>query len=124
MAVDIVEIAGHQMVFMPLAHYDRLVRLAEGITEFIEDVDKSRASRKSGKMSRADALNRINKGENRLKVWRIYRGLTQTQLGNAIGLHKVTISKYEAGKLGGSGKLWRDLAKALAVEVDDIFPES
>ena len=37
---------------------------------------------------------------NELQQWRIDRGMTQQALADALGVHRVTVAKWEAGMTG------------------------
>lgn len=59
-------------------------------------------------------------GENPIKVWREYRGLSQQQLASATGISTSYLSQIEAGKRSGSTEVLAAIAKALDVTLDDI----
>ena len=59
-------------------------------------------------------------GEPPLRVWRQYRGLTQTELAKAAGLKQSTISGIETGKNKGDVGTLRALADVLNVQIDDL----
>jgi len=56
----------------------------------------------------------------RLREKRIQKGLTQEQLGQAIGVSYRTIYQYESGRREPSLKILRALATALQCKIDDI----
>lgn len=59
-------------------------------------------------------------GENIKKI-REHRSITQDQLSEMVGIHRVTLAKYEAGKsIPGADVLGR-LAKALHVKADVLL---
>ncbi len=62
-------------------------------------------------------------GENALRAWRAYRGLTLEALADRVGSSKSALSDMENGKAQGKPELWRKLAEALNVTVDEILPE-
>ena len=68
----------------------------------------------------AQAANRIIEGESALRVYRQYRGLTQTALAQASGVNRVQIADIEAGRKSGSVETLRKLAAALGMTVDDL----
>ena len=60
----------------------------------------------------------------RIRLFRMNTGLSQTELGNRIGVTFQQIQKYEKGaNRVGAGRL-TDIAKALGVSVDMLFPET
>lgn len=58
----------------------------------------------------------------RLRAARIDRGLTQAEVGRALGLHRPTISEIEAGRRSVTSEELYDLATLLAVPVSDLLP--
>jgi DNA-binding XRE family transcriptional regulator len=123
MTVQIVEIAGHKMAMLPVADYERLLELAENQAD-IAAAERAKQRRLAGEEEFVpfELVNAIIDGENALRVWRKYRGLTQGQLADAAKVRKSTVSEIENGKAQGKPALWRALADALKVTVDDILP--
>lgn len=68
-------------------------------------------------------INSIIQGENALRAWRNYRGMTLETLAEQTGSRKSALSDIENGKANGKPALWRKLAEALNVTVDEIMPE-
>lgn len=56
-----------------------------------------------------------------LKRLRERRGLTQQQLAERVGAHRVTIAKLETGALRPGVDVLEGLAKALKVKVTDLL---
>jgi len=59
-------------------------------------------------------------GENPIKVWREYRGLTQQALADTAGISKPYLSQIETNKRTGTKEVLLAIAKALKVTLDDI----
>ena len=59
-------------------------------------------------------------GENPIKVWREYRGLTQQALADIAGISKPYLSQIETNKRTGTKEVLLAIAKALKVTLDDI----
>jgi len=59
-------------------------------------------------------------GENPIKVWREYRGLTQQALADMAGIGKPYLSQIETNKRTGTKEVLLAIAKALKVTLDDI----
>ena len=122
MTAQIVEIAGQKMAMLPIADYERLLDLAEDQAD-IAAAERAEQRRLAGEEYVPFALvNAIIHGENALRGWRKYRGLTQDQLATQAKLRKSTVSEIENGKAQGKPATWRALADALNVSVDDILP--
>jgi DNA-binding XRE family transcriptional regulator len=59
-------------------------------------------------------------GENPIKVWREYRGLTQKQLAKLVEISVPYLSQIETGKRTGSTEVLLALARSLKITLDDI----
>lgn len=59
-------------------------------------------------------------GESALRVFREYRGFTQVQLAEKIGLTQASIADLEKGKSKGSIDTWKSLSSALNVDLDEL----
>ena len=55
-----------------------------------------------------------------LRTIRKERGMTQGQLSEATGIHKITISKYESGKVDPTLTSAERIATALGVTINDL----
>lgn len=60
----------------------------------------------------------------RLKQARKLAGLTQEELGKRVSVEKMTISKYESGKIHPSSGTLISLSRALDVDIDYFFRET
>ncbi|MDP6874268.1 MAG: helix-turn-helix transcriptional regulator, partial [Alphaproteobacteria bacterium] len=67
-----------------------------------------------------EVAKKLIEGDNPIKVFRKYRGLTQRALADLVGTKPVYISQIETGASNPSAKLLRKLAKALNVTMDDL----
>lgn len=56
-----------------------------------------------------------------LKEIRKAKGMTQAQLAKAAKIHRITISKYEAGRVDPTLNSAEKLASALGVTVDELI---
>lgn len=110
-----------EMVTIPREEYERLVALAED-TEDAAAVARFRARLAAGEeeLVPAAVVGRLLGGESPVRVWREHRGLTQSGLARASGVHRVVVADIEAGRRGGSVKSLKALAEALGVGVDDL----
>jgi DNA-binding XRE family transcriptional regulator len=59
-------------------------------------------------------------GENPIKVWREYRGLTQQQLADMVAISTPYLSQIETNKRTGSTDVLLAIAQSLNVTLDDI----
>jgi DNA-binding XRE family transcriptional regulator len=114
-----------QYAVVPYEHYLRLVEAKED-AEDIQAWEEFHRKLATGEEERIPAavVNRLLEGESPILVWREHRGLTQEQLGKAVGLGQNTISAIERGERHGSVPKLRAIAKALGVQVDDLLAAS
>jgi DNA-binding XRE family transcriptional regulator len=122
MTAQIVEIAGQRMAVLPIADYERLLEMAEEQADIAAAERAEQRRREGEEYVPFELVNAIINGENALRVWRKYRELTQDQLADLAQVRKSRISEIENGKAQGKPALWRALADALKVSVDDILP--
>ena len=114
--------SGEEMVVLARAEYDALVEMAE-MLEDVAAYDESKRRIAEGDDLRvpAEFVYRMMDGENPIRVWRDFRGMTSKDLANAIGISAGYLSEIETGKKDGSISVFRNIAKALRVDLDDLF---
>lgn len=115
---QVLEVEGKpRLAVIPLAEWQRIV-------ERLEDAEDALAVRRwradPGETIPADVVNRLLDGENRIRVWRVHRGLTQQALAEACGVSKPYVSQLEANTRLASQAVLRKLANALRVDLDDL----
>ncbi len=112
---------GDQMAVIPLTEYERLVQAAEDLAD-VRAYDEAMRRLASGEdeLVPAETVNRILDGENALRVWREYRGLTVKQLAEKAGVSAPFVSQIETGQREGSVETMRKLAEALKASLDDL----
>ncbi|WP_299393230.1 helix-turn-helix transcriptional regulator [Pelagibius sp.] len=106
-----------ETVTLPRADFDALVEAAED--------NKSRRAYEATRDEEtfpAEVVNAILDGENAVKVWRVYRGLKQTELAKGIGISKSHLSEVESGKANLSVPVLSELANALEVDMEMLVP--
>lgn len=115
---QVLEVEGKpRLAVIPLAEWKKIVfRLEEA-----EDALAVRRWRAApGETVPADVVNRLLDGENKIKVWRLHRGMTQQVLADSCGVSKPYISQLEAGSRLASQGVLRKLATALGLDLDDL----
>ena len=107
---------------LPYDEYLELLEQAEEL-EDIRDYDAAKAELERGEdeLVPAEVVFAILDGENPVKVWREFRGLTQGQLADAAGISKPYLSQIETGKRKGSTDILSALAKALNVSLEEVI---
>jgi len=122
MGVQIIEIGGRKMAVLPVEDYQRLAEIAEDREDIAAAADTERRRKEGMEYLPAGMVNRILDGENALRVWREYRGMTMAELAEKSGYGYSMISKVEAGSRQGTVALWNAVAAALKVLPEDIMP--
>jgi DNA-binding XRE family transcriptional regulator len=118
--------AGDDLVVLPKADYERLVAAAR---EKLEDAADAReaarvlANLESGAEQTIpfEIVKRLRK-ENRIKVWREYRQMTQRELAEAADINQLYLSQIECGRASGGIKSLSRVAEVLGVGLDMIAP--
>ena len=112
---------GDQMAVIPLTEYERLVEAAEDLADVrAYDEAMRRLASSEDELVPADIVNRILDGENALRVWREYRGLTVKQLAEKAGVSAPFVSQIETGQRDGSIETMRKIADVLKLSLDDL----
>lgn len=108
----------NEMVTIPRDEYDRLRQAAEDLSD-LQAYD--RAMEAGGESIPAEYVNRVLDGENPVRVYRDWRGMTAAALAEASKLNRVQITQIETGKRSGNVETMKKLADALGVSVDDLI---
>jgi DNA-binding XRE family transcriptional regulator len=123
MSVQIIEKDGSpEWAVLPYEIYLRLVEEAEMLRD-IRDYDKAIEAIERGEeeLVPSEVVYAILDGENPIRVWREYRGLTQKQLAKAANISKPYLSQLETGKRTGTTEVLTAVAEALDLTLDDII---
>jgi DNA-binding XRE family transcriptional regulator len=106
---------------LPYEEYLALLEQAEEL-EDIRDYDAAKAELERGEdeLIPSKVVFAILDGENPVKVWRDFRGLTQQQLADAAGISKPYLSQIETGKRKGSADILSALARVLKVTLEEV----
>ena len=104
---------------MPWREYERLTH-ADTDALLSDEALYDLAKRGGGEAFPIEVVDRLMAGENPVRVYRSWRGLTQKGLAERAGINPVYLSQIETGKRDGSTKTLTALAKALGVGLDDL----
>jgi DNA-binding XRE family transcriptional regulator len=112
---------GERMVVLPEADHERLLDLAEDAQD-VAAIQKFEERLAAGEedLIPAEYVYRMLDGENRVLVWREFRGLTSKQLAEAAGISQAYLSQIEAGKRDGSISTMKKIAEALKIGLADL----
>ncbi len=72
----------------------------------------------------AEFVERLFSGENRVRLWREFRGMTQQALADAAGLSQAYVAQIENDQRQGSVAALTSLARVLRVDLDDLAGEA
>jgi DNA-binding XRE family transcriptional regulator len=113
--------SGDRMAIIPLAEYERLIEAAEDAADArAYDEAKHKLASDEDELVPAEFVNRILDGENKVRVWREYRGLTVKALAESSELTPAYLSQIETGVREGTIATFKKLAAVLRVDIDDI----
>lgn len=68
-----------------------------------------------------EVVNALLDGENPIRVWREYRGMTQPQLARVADISVPYLSQLESGKRRGSTDVLSAIARGLDLTLDDLI---
>lgn len=120
--IQIIERDGKpEWAVLPYEEYLQLIEQAE-LLEDIRDFDTISAAIERGEeeLIPSEVVYAILDGENPIKVWREYRGLTQQQLAGKVKISKPYLSQIETGKRTGTTEILSAIAKALDVSLEEV----
>jgi len=108
---------------VPYDAYLQLVEKAE-MAQDVQDYDSAKAALKHGddELVPSDVIYAILDGGNPIKIWREYRGMSQHEMAEKIGISVPYLSQLETNKRKGSLDVLSAIAQALGVSLDHIVP--
>lgn len=111
----------NESVTIPRAEYERLCATADELADIRAALAiRARVEAGTEELVPEAIADRLIDGEAPLKVWREYRGLSQSALARAAGTSRIQIIDIEAGRASGSVRTLRRLADALRLGLDDL----
>lgn len=116
--------SGDELVVLPRAEYDALVRAAEDAAEDAADIamyDRRKADAVGAAALPAPVSDAILAGDSVIKAWRKYRKMSQSDLAAATGLAQGFISDLESGRRSVTPATAEKLAQALDVAYPGMF---
>jgi DNA-binding XRE family transcriptional regulator len=111
----------NEMITIPREEYDRLREAAEDLAD-LRAYDQAMARRAAAEEETfpAEIVNRLIEGENAIRVFREFRGMSQSALAEASGVNRVQLVTIEQGQRNGSIATLKAIAAALRVDLDMI----
>ena len=111
----------NETITIDRAEYNRLVDLSEHALDAAAiHAFKTKLAAGEEELIPAELADRMINGESPLRVYRDYRGLTQTALAKKSDVNRVQIADIEAGRNNGSVATLQKLSAALGVMIDDL----
>jgi len=110
-----------EWAIVPYEDYLQLVEQAEMLQD-IRDYDMATEALERGgeELIPSEVVYAILDGGNPLRVWREYRGLSQQELAEGVGISIPYLSQLETGKRKGSLDVLTAVANALHVTLDEL----
>ena len=108
---------------LPYETYLQLVEKAEMLQD-IQDYDNAKAALARGddELIPSEVIYAILDGENAIKAWREFRGLSQQEVAKSAGISVPYLSQLETNKRRGSLEVLSAIAKVLKVSIDNVVP--
>ena len=106
---------------IPWDEYTRLTKTDHPRSEMTDEELYDIAKAEAGEFFPVDVVKRLVTGDHPIKVYREYRGMTQTGLAKQANISPMYLSQIETGNRGGSTKVITAIAKALHVDVGDLI---
>ena len=90
----------------------------------VQDYDSAKAALERGdeELIPSAVVYAILDGENPIKVWHEYRGLSQSEMAEKAGISVPYLSQLETNKRKGSLTVLATIAKVLKVSLENIIP--
>jgi DNA-binding XRE family transcriptional regulator len=125
MNVLIIEKDGRpEWAVIPYEEYQRLLEEAEMLQDIqYYDETKLALAREEEELIPSEVTYALLDGDNPIRVWREYRGLTQQQVAAEAGISKSYLSQLESGQRKGTTTILSAIARALNVSLDDLISE-
>lgn len=121
MNVQVIEKNGQiEWVVIPYPEYQKLLAAQEMLAD-IRAYDEAKASLEAGQeLIPSQVVYALLDGENPIRVWRVFRALTQQQLADKAEISKPYLSQLESGKRRGTTDVLKRIAEALGVSLEDL----
>ena len=110
------------MVILSRHDFDLLVAASDDLADIAAyDQTKARLAVGEDEMVPAKIVDDILNGQNPVRVWRLHRGQSVSELAAATRLSPAYLSQIETGKRRGQADTLKLIAAALEVSVDDLI---
>lgn len=122
MSMQIIERNGKpEWAIVPYEEYLQLIEQAEMLQDIYDfDTVKEALEKGSEELIPSQVVYAILDGNNPIRVWREYRGVSQQELAQRAGISVPYLSQLEKEKRKGSFEVLTAIARALKVSLDDL----
>ena len=121
MSVQVIKKDGKpEWAVIPYQEYERLLRDAEMLQDIRAYDEAKKAVEEGEEIVPSEVVYALLDGENPIRVWREYRGLTQRELAEVAEISVPYLSQLESGKRNGTTEVLSAIAKALDLDLDDV----
>ena len=111
-----------ETITLPVWEYEALLEKAEAYDDLVAlDEHERRVEAGMEELIPSDLVEALIKGASPIKVWRKHRRFSQIQLGELVGVSQAYIAQLETGQRQGKPDLFKKMAQALGVTVDDLM---
>ena len=122
METQVLQLNGMKYAILPYEAYEKMVEILEDAQDVAGAKEiASRIARGKGEYFPSEVVNAILNGENKIKVFREYRGMTQEELAKKINKSVAMVRKLENGSSDGSISTIKAISDALKVDVEMLI---
>mgnify|MGYP003394769264 CR=1 FL=1 len=121
MHIETITYEGRKLAVLPVKQLKQLLDDAEMLSDIgAYDLAKARVELEKDEIIPFELVERRVGGENAVKIWREYRGLTQEKLSGISGISRAMIAAIEAGTKKGSVSTLKKISAALEVSLEQL----
>ncbi len=119
METQVLQLNGIKYAILPYEAYEKMIEVLEDAQDVADAKEiASRIMQGEGEYFPSEVVNAILSGENKIKVFREYRGMTQEELAKKINKSVPMIRKLENGSSDGSVNTIKAISATLNVDVE------
>jgi DNA-binding XRE family transcriptional regulator len=105
---------------IPYEEYEQLLEQVEMLQDIHAYDEAKQAIADGEELIPSEIIYAILDGENPVRVWRTYRGLSQAQLASAANISVAYLAEIESGTRQATTTEMSALAEALGLDLDDL----
>ena len=122
MEAQVLQLNGMKYAVLPYEVYVKMIEILEDARDIADAKEvASRIAQGEGEYYPSEVVNAILNGENKIKVFREYRGITQEALAEKINKSVAMVRKLENGSSDGSISTIKAISDALKVDVEVLI---